>query len=305
METHTLRLFVEVAQRNSFAAVARDRNIDPSSVSRAIAVLEAELGVRLVQRTTRAMELTEAGQLYLARVAPLVEELDRARDEVTSAKSDPLGTLRLTASVSFGQTCLVPLLPEFRARFPRLTLELLLTDANLDLVADRIDLAIRLAPSYGGDLIGTKLFQTRYRVFASRAYVEREGAPATPRDLSTRSCVLFGLPEFRSRWLFRRGTETVKVAVRGDLIISNALALRAALLDGLGPALLADWLLREDLAAGRVVDLFPDYEVTATTFDTAAWLLYPTRAYVPRKVRVTIDFLREQLAQCRAQAVSA
>lgn len=117
METHSLRLLVEVAQRGSFAAVARDRAVDPSSVSRAIAAVEAALGVRLFQRTTRAMTLTEAGQAYLARVAPAIEELERARDEVISPRADPVGTLRLTASVAFGEMWLVPLLPEFRETF--------------------------------------------------------------------------------------------------------------------------------------------------------------------------------------------
>ncbi|MBV8428653.1 MAG: substrate binding domain-containing protein, partial [Hyphomicrobiales bacterium] len=209
------------------------------------------------------------------------------------------GTLRLTASVAFGQIGLVRLLPAFHAAFPRLRLELLLTDANLDLVQDRVDLAIRLAPSYRADVIGVKLFATRYRVVASPAYIEREGAPKAPTDLSTRSCVLFALPEFQSRWLFRRNKKTVDVPVDGTFVISNALALRQAALDGLGPALLADWLIGEDIAAGRLIDLFPAHEVAATSFETAAWLLYPSREYVPRKIRVTIDFLRQQLASRR------
>jgi DNA-binding transcriptional LysR family regulator len=162
-----VRLLVEVSRRGSFTAVARGRGIDPSSVSRAVAALERELGVRLFERTTRALAPTEAGRLYLARVAPLLEEFDRASDEARSARADPVGALRLTASVAFGQVCLVPLLPAFRGAFPRLGLELLLTDANLDLVADRVDLAVRLAPSFRADVIGTKLFPTRYRVCAS------------------------------------------------------------------------------------------------------------------------------------------
>jgi len=297
METNQLRVFLDVIKRGGFAAVARDSNVDPSSISRAVASLESELGVRLFQRTTRKLALTEAGESFLARVAPLVEELERARDEIASVGSEPSGTLRLTASVAFGQICLVPLLPEFRIAFPRLKLELLMTDTNLDLVADRIDLAIRLAPSYRGDLIGSKLFATRYRIAASPAYVAREGKPKTPRDLGARSCLLFPLPDFRDRWLFRRRGVVEEVPVQGHLVLSTALALRSAALDGLGPVLLADWHLHEDLARGRLIDLFPQYEVTATTFDTAAWLLYPSRNYLPHKVRVTIDFLRKHLGK--------
>lgn len=297
METAHLRVFVEVVKRGGFAAVARDSNVDPSSISRAVAALESEFGARLFQRTTRKLTLTEAGASLLARVDPLLEELERARDEVASIGSEPRGTLRLTASVAFGQLCLVPHLPAFRRAFPHLKLELILNDTNLDLIAERIDLAIRLAPSYRGDVVGSKLFATRYRIAASPAYLAREGAPRTPRDLSARDCLLFPLPDFRERWLFRRGGVLEEVPVQGSFILSTALALRSAALDGLGPVLLADWHLHDDFAQGRLVDLFPQHEVTATTFDTAAWLLYPSRSYLPHKVRATIDFLRKHLGK--------
>ncbi|HYP90953.1 MAG TPA: LysR family transcriptional regulator [Polyangiaceae bacterium] len=301
METALLQVFLDVVKRGGFAAVARDSNVDPSSISRAIASLESELGARLFQRTTRKLTLTEAGESFLGRVAPLVEELERAREEVASIGAEPHGTLRVTSSVAFGQICLVPLLPAFRRAFPRLRLELLMTDQNLDLLADRIDLAIRLAPSYRGDVVGSKLFPTRYRVAASPAYLAREGTPKSPRDLSVHRCLLFPLPEFRERWLFRRGGALEEVPVQGNLVLSTALALRSAALDGLGPVLLADWHLDEDFSRGRLVDLFPHHEVTATTFDTAAWLLYPSRSYLPHKVRSTIEFLRKHLGKGAAK----
>lgn len=299
METAQLRVFLDVIKRGGFAAVARDSNVDPSSISRAVASLESDLGTRLFQRTTRRLTLTEAGEALSTRVGPLMDELERAREEVTSIGSEPSGTLRLTASVAFGQICLVPILSAFRRAFPRLKLELLLTDTNLDLIADRIDLAIRLAPSYRGDVIGSRLFATRYRIVASPSYIAREGAPKTPPDLSARSCVLFPLPDFRDRWLFRRGTKLQEVPIQGNLVLSTALALRSAARDGLGPVLLADWHLHDDLAQGHLVDLFPHHEVTATTFATAAWLLYPSRSYLPHKVRATIEFLRKHLGKKR------
>lgn len=300
MDTVGLRILVDVARRGSFSVVARDRAIDPSSVSRAVAAIEAELGTRLFQRTTRTLALTEAGELYLARVAPLVEELERARDDLVSARTDPAGAIRLTASVAFGQIRVVPLLAAFGAAFPRLELELILSDANLDLVADRIDLAIRLAPSYRADVIGVKLVPTRYRVMASPSYIEREGWPGTPEALSDQESLRFNLPDYRTRWLFRRGANVTEVPIGGRIVISNALALRSAALAGLGPALLGDWLVHDDVAAGRLVDLFPDFEVAATTFDTAAWLLYPSKEHLPRKVRAVIDFLRKEI--CAASA---
>ncbi len=296
MDIEGIRLFVEVAGRGSFAAVARDRDVDPSSVSRSIALLEDELGVRLFQRSTRRIALTEAGEIYLAKVAALVDAMDHARDEARGVSAGPAGTLRMTASVAFGYTCLVPLLPAFRARYPGVKLELQLTDAVLDLVAERVDLAIRLGRRFDADFVATKLIDTRYRVCASPAYLADRKAPEVPAELQQHACLLFPLPDFRSRWLFRDRKGTIEeVPVHGDVAILNALALRACAVSGMGPVLLANWLIDEDIAQERLVDLFPQYRVTATEFDTAVWLLYPSRTHLPNKVRVMIDFLKEHL----------
>ena len=296
MEMRSLQVFVDVARRGSFAAAARARGLDPSSVSRTIVALEREVGIRLFQRTTRRLALTEAGAGYFRRIEALLDELDRAREEAQAVSAAPSGTLRLTASVAFGQVCLVPLLDRFREAFPGLALELLMTDANLDLVAERIDLAVRLAPDIGVDLVCAKLADTRYRVCASPGYLASAPPLEAPSALSWHACLRFMLPEFRSRWLFRdKAGEVEEVPVTGALLISNALALREAALAGLGPSLLPTWLIGSELASGRLVDLFPDYEVTATSFETAAWLLYPSRAFLPNKVRVAIDFLRQHL----------
>ncbi len=298
MDIASLHLCVEIARRGSFAAVARDRGLDPSSVSRTVAQLETQLGIRLFQRTTRRLTPTEAGDLFLSRVDGLIDELERARDEAATISARPTGTLRLTASVAFGHTCLVPLLPAFRRKYPSLRLELLLTDATLDLVAERVDLAIRLAPKLEGDVVGAKLMETRYRICASPTYVETAKPIRRPGDLRDHRCVLLDLPAFRSRWRFvAADSKTVQeVPVDGDVVISNALAVRECALAGMGPVLLASWLVDDDLARGRLVDLFPAHRVAATDFDTAAWLVYPSRRYLPSKVRVTIDSLRDQLS---------
>ena len=295
METDQLRLFVEVARSGNFSAVAKGRAIDPSKVSRVIAALESELGVRLFQRTTRRVALTEAGDLYMHRVEPLLNDLDHAREEILEVSGGPKGTLRLTTSVAFGRQCLVPLLPKFRAQFPQLKLELLLSDTNLDLVGERVDLAVRLGPSFDSSLVGVKLCDTRYRVCASPGYMKKCKPLRHPHDLTGHRCLLVALPEFRTRWLFRnQAGEVSEVAVDGDLVVSNPLALRDCALAGMGPCLLADWLIDEDIAAGRLINLFPRHRVTATDFQTAAWLLYPSRTYLPNKVRATIDFLKRQ-----------
>lgn len=301
MDTELIAIALDVARRGSFAAAARDRLVDPSSISRSVAALEQRLGLRLFQRSTRRLTLTEEGAAYLARAEAALEELARAGEDARAARAAPTGVLRLTASVAFGQTLITPLLPRFRAEAPDLGLELLLTDAVVDLVGERVDLAIRLAPSVGGELVAARLFGTRYRVCAAPAYLAAAGRPAEPRALADCPCIRFALPGFRTRWLFRRAgaggaaAETISVPVGGPLVIANALALREAALQGHGPALLSDWLIRDDLAAGRLVDLFPDHDVTATEFETAAWAVYPSRSFLPHKVRFAIDLLRDGL----------
>jgi DNA-binding transcriptional LysR family regulator len=296
MDIAALELFIAVARRGSFAAVAKERNVDPSSVSRAVAELEGELSLRLFQRTTRSMRLTEAGDLYLARVEPLIDELARAREAAAQVTGAPRGLLRLTASVTFGQMRIVPLLAEFRARYPELRLECLFTDANVDLVADRVDLAVRLAPTIEGDLIAAKLMDTRYRVVASPAWLASQPPLSRPADLASRQVLLFNIKAYRTRWLFRDGAGRVEaVPIQGDVTLAPAGSLLTAALAGLGPALLPDWLVSDAVAAGGLVDVFPEHAATATTFDTAAWLVYPSRAYLPGKVRVMADFLKERL----------
>jgi len=301
MELSRAKLFIQVAHAGSFAGAARDHHVDPSSISREIAAFEGQLGFRLFQRSTRRMSLTEAGENYLARIEPLVEEWERARIEVLDTHSGPSGTLRFTASVTFGQHVLLPLLAAFRERHPGLKLDGVFTDANLDLVAERIDLAVRLAPAIEGDLVATRLMTTQYRVVASPAYLERAPAAAKPDDLASHACLLFPFKAFRLLWQFRDSAgAVVDVAIRGDITLSTAGALRHAALAGLGPALLPDWLVQADIAAGRLIWLFPDHDVTATSFETAAWLVYPSRRHLPQKVRAMIDFLKEQLGP-RAQ----
>jgi DNA-binding transcriptional LysR family regulator len=306
MDLNALDLFATVARRGSFAAVAKERNVDPSSVSRAIADLEAQLGLRLFQRTTRSMTLTEAGDLYLARIEPLIEEMARARDDAMQVTGAPRGLLRLTASVTFGQMRLVPLLPAFRARYPDLRLECLFTDANVDLVADRVDLAVRLAPVVEGDLIASKLMDTRYRVVASPGYLAAHAPLSTPADLCAHKVLLFNIKAYRSRWLFRDadGREDA-VPISGDITLAPAGSLLTAALAGLGPALLPDWLVDDAIAGGDLVNLFPAHAAAATSFDTAAWLVYPSRVYLPGKVRAMADFLREMMAARRPGASRA
>ncbi len=293
MNLSHLQIFLDVVRSGSFAAVARKQDTDPSSVSRQIAAIEAELGVRLFDRTTRRLALTEAGQLIFDRIQAPIEEIGEIRDLARDAVSMPQGNLRISTSVAFGERWLMPRLPAFRETYPKIRIELVLSDKTTDLVAEKIDLAIRLGSRPSGPYVASKLLTTRYHLVASPAYLEKAGRPAKPGDIRSHETIAFPFPGYRSLWKFRSGEGALEeIEIEPALIVSNALVLRRAALEGLGIALLSDWTIRDDLAAGRLLEVLKGFEITATDFDTAAWILYPSRSYVPAKTRCFIDYLK-------------
>ncbi|EFL90918.1 LysR family transcriptional regulator [Ahrensia sp. R2A130] len=293
MDIDVLHTFIDVFRHGSFASAARERNVDPSSVSRQIAVLEDELGYRLFERTTRRLSATEAGRVYHDRIAGFIDELTLAREAGADVLGAPKGQLRVTASVAFGERWLIPRIATFQTIYPEVELDLILSDAVVDIAAEGIDLGIRLGTRMSGSLVATRLLQTRYRVVAAPDYIAQHGQPVSPVNLGDHNCLVFRLPGYRSHWRFRSGAgDITEVEVRGTLSISNALALRRATLDGFGIALLADWTVDADIEAGALIDLFPAFVTSAADFDTAAWIVYPSRAYVPHKTRAFIDHLK-------------
>jgi DNA-binding transcriptional LysR family regulator len=295
MNPADLALLQDVARLGSFAAAAEARGIDASSVSRAVAGIETDLGIRIFERTTRRLNLTEAGDHYLTRATPVMEELARITAEARRERLLPQGLLRISASVTFGQRRLVPLIGAFRGAYPEVSLDCIFTDANVDLIGERLDLAIRLAPTIEGDLVATKLMPTAYRVVASPDYLAKAAPLTVPDDLRAHRVLRFNLRAFRNRWIFDNGQGMQEVPIAGDITITPAGALLNAAVAGLGPALLPDWLVDGDIAAGRLVHCLSGWRVTATTFDTGAWAVYPSRSYLPAKVRAMIDFLRTTL----------
>lgn len=298
MDIHTLRTLVAVSRLGSFAAVAREDNSDPSAVSRAVKAAESELGARLFQRSTRRLSVTSAGRAFLSAAEDMVASFDRAVEEVRGTGARLAGPVRFTASVAFTQCCLLPLLDAFQKKYPEIELELIADDSNLDLIREGIDLAIRLAPEIHGDLICSKLRTTCYGVYVSPSFLEKNPPLLHPSDLQAVPVVSFNLPGFRDCWRYRKkGGKPQTVDVSGTLRFSSALAVKDAVIRGLGPGLLADWVATDATAEGRLIEVFPDHRFTATTFDTAAWLVYQERRHLPARVRETIDFLRANLKE--------
>lgn len=301
MDMETLSLFVEVMRQHSFADVARVRGVAPSSISRAIAGLEQELGVRLFQRSTRKLEPTEAGVLYFERVAPLIAELEAARQMASDVTAEPRGILRVTAPIVFGQMYIVPLLPVLAQRYPALTIELSLSDAYLDLIEERIDVAIRLGSLQDSSYVATRLMSLEFYICASPDYLAQHGTPQTPQQIRDHNCLLFPRPGFSLDWKFRERDGNVHtVSIHGNCLITNSQSIRQCAVAGMGLALLPDWLVGEDIQSGKLVRLFSEDAVTASDYDSAAWLLYPSRDYLPLKTRVFIDHLTESIRGTQA-----
>ena len=279
--------------------MARERNIAPSSVSRAISSLENELGVKLFQRTTRQLSPTEAGVNYYHRVEHLVEELVHAGQLVADSDEQPKGNLRITAPVTFGQILLTPHLPRFMERWPEVSVNLMLSDATVDLVNDRIDIALRLGRLPDSSYAARKLGPMHMVVCAAPAYLERYGHPNHPEELAHHNCLRLPLAGYRTRWIFRRrGEKAFGVDVHGRCTISNVAALADCAIGGMGIVLLPVWSVADALSDGRLTALCADWQVTATDFEAAVWMLYPSKEYLPLKTLAMMEFISSECLSC-------
>ncbi|MFK5978337.1 MAG: LysR family transcriptional regulator [Rhizobiaceae bacterium] len=296
MKIQELELFMEIARLGSFAKVAKRHAVDPSSVSRQVSNLESELGYRLFERTTRRLSLTEAGQMTFDRIQAPLEQLGQVFAEAKDILVLPSGLLRITTSVAFGERWLSRRLASFQAAYPEIELDIVLSDRNIDLVSENVDVAIRLGERMAGTYVTSRLLETRYHVVASPRYLAEHTILKKPEHLADHNCLTFSLPGYRSIWRFRtRSIKPIEVQISGTVSMTNALGLRRAALDGIGVALLSDWTIEEDLKAATLIDVFPHWLASATSFETAAWLLYPSKAYVPTKTRAFIDHIKSNI----------
>jgi DNA-binding transcriptional LysR family regulator len=298
MDLNSIQLFVDVMQKRSFAEVARIRNIDPSSVSRSIRKLETQLGFRLFQRTTRKLSPTEAGGSYYNKVEGLVAEFIQAGEIASDLSNQPIGNLRIAACTSFGQIVLVKVLPVMRKRFPKLSIELVLSDNQIDIVEQQIDAAIRFGKKPSDDLISVELAPRTFSVCASPTYISNNHITDSPTCIEDLDCLRFSMSGYRDTWKFRHPNKAdLHVPVTGHILISHGMTMTACTVAGLGVALLPDWACKNEIADGKLINLFPDYESAGVDFDTSTWLIYPSRSYMPLKLSVFIDCLKEQVPE--------
>lgn len=284
-----MKVAVAVARRNSFTAASRDLSLSAASVSRIVAELEADLGVRLFNRTTRQINLTDAGTEFIQKSAGLLEELDLMRNAVRERHATPRGQLRISCVTAFGNECLAPVMPEFSRRFPQLDISIDFGNRLVDLIGEHFDVAIRVGPLGDSSLIARRVFNQRIVFVASPDYCKTHGAPKSLADLESRPSVTQVSGEWGRRHRFVHGGKTIDFEVPRKLTMNSARAVRNACIMGQGYALLPDFLVAQDLAENRLVRLLPDHEPV----EQPIFAYYAERRHTPQKIKVFIDFLIE------------
>ncbi|CAM5775031.1 LysR family transcriptional regulator [Labrys miyagiensis] len=292
-----MEVFVAAAELRSFSAAGRKLHLSPSAVSKLVTRIEDRLGARLLVRTTRALQLTPEGETYLARAQAILAAIAETERMISSGgEVVPAGRLRVSASVGFGSRCVVPLLPDFLARYPKVELDFSLTDEVIDLVEERADIALRSGPLRDSSLKARKILESRRVITASPAYVERYGLPATPEDLERHNCLLFNFRRGLDAWPFRdsRTGELRRVSVSGNLSANNGPTMRQLCLDGLGLVRLGRFHVQPDIDAGRMVALLEDYNALDIELIHAVFVGHD---HLAARIRAFVDFLVERIGQ--------
>jgi DNA-binding transcriptional LysR family regulator len=290
-----LRAFAAVAEHASFTRAAAQLGLSPSALSQTIRELEERLGVRLINRTTRSVAPSEAGARLLARLLPVLADLDQALADIRALRDVPSGLLRINASRIAAIQHLAPLVGPFLHTYPDITLDIVVDDRLVDIVAGRFDAGVRLGEMVEKDMVAVKLGgDMEMMVVAAPAYLDRFGIPANPRDLQYHRCINFRWPTHGDlyRWEFEQGAEKLEVSVEGPLVVTEPEIAARAVLDGVGIGYLFDHQVRPYVAAGRMVHLLKDWTPAFPGF----YLYYPSRRQMPPALRAFIDFLRRPSA---------
>ncbi len=287
-----MEVFTRVVEQGGFSAAARALAMTPSAVSKLVARLEARLGLRLFNRSTRQLQLTAEGRVFYERSVRVLADLADA-ERGAAANDAPRGRLSVNANVPFGEAALLPLVPAFLARYPQVTLDIVLTDEVIDLIEHRTDVAVRAGPLRNSTLVARKLGATRKSILASPAYLARHGTPRAPADLARHNCLGFNRTRTLNTWPLLEGGQPVSVSAVGNAQVSDGASLQRLAVAGVGLARLALFHARDDIAAGRLVPVLEDFnpgdleEIHAVFLGHGGWL--------PARVRVFLDFLVENV----------
>src|SRR5215471_14034923 len=285
-----MKVFVRVAQRAGFAAAARDLKMSPAAVTKHVAALESRVRMRLFDRTTRSVSLTEAGRAYLERCLECLQTFEDADASLTQLRDRPAGLLRVTAPVDVGSSIMAAL-SRYMKTYPEVTVDLQLSNRPVDLVDERIDVALRIAASLTGQYVVRPLAMTGIAILGAPEYLRRHGRPARPEDLAAHRSMVFTEPRPRDEWVLERGDRKVPVKLAPAMLSNNGRALQEAGRAGVGLLMIPSFGAVEDIAAG-MEPLLVDWTVLPRL---RLYALYPHRRFLPAKVRLFVETLREEL----------
>jgi DNA-binding transcriptional LysR family regulator len=284
----SMAAFTRVVGTGSFSAAAREMQVSQALVTKQIKELESWLGARLLNRTTRRLSLTEVGTTFYERCTRILEAVEEAKDAAGALQTTPRGRLRINAPVSFGLLHLAPAITEFLRLYPDVAVEMLVNDRLVDLLEGEFDVGVRIGRLQDSSLIARRIAPIRLAVCAAPDYLARHGAPQTPDDLAGHNCLEYTYFESRGAWhLLDRAGDEIVVPVSGRYLANNADVLRSTAVAGGGIILLPTFLVGDDLRAGRLVRLLPDYPPP----EQALHALYPPGRHLSAKVRSFVDFL--------------
>jgi DNA-binding transcriptional LysR family regulator len=287
-----MEAFVRVIETGSFSSAARQLQVGQPAISKLIAQLEDRLGVRLLLRSTHGLTPTEAGQSFYARAKRSLEEADEADLAARGAAATLSGRLRISAAVTFAQLHIVPKLPIFLAQHPKLDVDVVLDDRNIDLVGERIDVALRMGTLTDPTLTVRRLASCRRLVLGSPAYLARAGEPSTPGELVAHESVIYDRGGGGSVWTFRQGAVETSVTVGGRVQVTAAEGVRAAVCAGLGLAIASEWMFEPELRQGTVRAVLLDWKLPPIDL----WAVFPSGRRASAKARAFISFVQGQLA---------
>ncbi|HGH6014406.1 TPA: LysR family transcriptional regulator [Vibrio mimicus] len=287
----SIPVFVAVVECGSFSLAAKKLKITKSAVSKRLSQLEDDLGIRLINRTTRKLSLTEAGERYYYHVSQALSYAQQGMDAVTELQGEPQGKLKITAPMSFGVLHIAPIIADFISIYPKVEIDLQLEDQMVDLIEGGFDLAIRIGHLPTSNLVAKRLVTCQSVLCASPEYLTRHGEPEKPADLLEHNCLVYSYFRGGSEWTFNHQQQEVKVIPKGNLTVNNSEAIRRALLAGLGIAQLPTFLVSKDLTRGTLKSVMTQYSLPVH----AVYAVFPERKHLPYKVRAFIDFLQQKL----------
>jgi DNA-binding transcriptional LysR family regulator len=283
--------FVRTVETGGFSAAARQLGLTPSALSKLVTRLENRLGARLLQRTTRRVQLTAEGEAFYARARPILKAMDEAEAEVAEAGASPRGQLRLFCGSTFGMHQLAPAIPRFQARNPAVAIDITISDERLDMMQEGFDLAIRIGPLDESSLVARRICNLERVICASPAYLERHGTPRTPDDLQQHNCLwITSLPALR-RWPFDTDDGIRVVHVEGNVVTNNAETVLQLAVAGVGVTRLSDVVVAEAIRAGSLVPILADWHHVEPV---PLFATYPSGRNLSPKVRAMVDFLVEE-----------